>query len=161
MVMAFKKIGIDFHGVVSKAPELFKQLAAKVIEQGSEVYIISGGPRAYIETYLNRLEFPYHKLWCIIDEPEVSEKTQFFADGSFRVNDELWDGAKAKYCRAENIDLQIDDSVVYGKYFVTPYCRFDAKMQNFYCANAVISAKQDIGTILSELETVAPTLFPK
>lgn len=159
--MAFKKIGIDFHGVVSKAPDLFKQLAVKAIEQGSEVYIISGGPRAYIETYLNRLEFPYHKLWCIIDEPEVNEKTQFFADGSFRVNDELWDGAKAKYCRAENIDLQIDDSVVYGKYFVTPYCRFDAKMQKFYCANSVISANQDIGTILSELETVAPTLFPK
>ena len=151
-VMIFKKISVDFHGVIYLAPEFFKQFMQNAIEQGIEVQVVSGGPRRFIADFLAENKIPYHKLWCIIDQPEINEKTVFFADGSFRVDDDLWDKAKGEYCFREHIDLHIDDSDIYEKYFTTPYCRFIAAEGVFIYRNQRIFSNLTPQEVLEKLQ---------
>ncbi|MBQ9034383.1 MAG: hypothetical protein IJ099_00275 [Alphaproteobacteria bacterium] len=152
--MIFKKIGIDFHGVIHREPEFFKRFVEFAVAKGYEIYIVSGGPRQTIIDFLAAHKIPYHHLWCIIDQPEINENTTFCADGSFRVNDMLWDKAKGEYCQNEGINLHIDDSVVYGKYFTTPYCRFDADESVFICNGKCFTANMEISELLENLQIV-------
>lgn len=122
-----KKIGIDFHGVINTNPTFFKQFIDCALKQNILIYIISGGPRNTIEKYLNENNISYSVLWCIYDFYEQTNQVKFFADGSFHVDDELWNSAKAKYCEKENICIHIDDSSIYARSFKTPYCKYDEK----------------------------------
>ena len=120
-----EKIGIDFHGVISAAPALFAEFCREIRRRGIKVYIITGGPKKDIIRYLERCQVEYDEVWAILDFYEQQGKARFFDDGSFMVDTELWDKAKAEYCAAEGIRFHIDDSGIYGRYFVTPYCRYD------------------------------------
>lgn len=121
------KIGVDFHGVINTKPDFFREFCRAALKIGLEVYIISGGPRETILAYLNQYQIPYTKLWCIFDYYEQRHQVEFYDDGSFHVDDELWNKAKAEYCKEQNICIHIDDSVIYGREFATPYCRYDEK----------------------------------
>ena len=95
-------------------------------------------------SYLNQYQIPYTKLWCIFDYYEQRHQVEFYDDGSFRIDDELWNKAKAEYCKEQNICIHIDDSAIYGREFVTPYCRYDEQSnscvlngQQIYLANPV------------------------
>lgn len=138
--MICKKISVDFHGVLNKNPEYFKAFVDYARTQGFLVYVVSGGPRVTITEFLRQHDIAYSSLWCVIDEPQINEQTQFFADGSFRVDDYLWDKAKAEFCRDEEIGLHIDDSEVYGAYFSTGYCRYDHQAQTFSINGQTFSA---------------------
>lgn len=155
--MKIRKLGVDFHGVISKNPSLFKEIISEAFLRKIEVHIISGGPRKYIERYLSEHHILYHKLWCIIDEPEINEKTRFFADESFKVDDVLWDSAKAKYCANHNIDIHIDDSKIYGSYFTTSYCQYVDDLHVFTCGNNTISTNHSVAQIFTFLEQCATT----
>lgn len=122
--MAFK-IGIDFHGVICARPELFAIFCSAIRKQGIAVYIISGGPKKDIIPYLEEQGIAYDKVWTIVDFYEQKGLAAFYEDGSFEIPTELWDRAKAEYCQKENIAFHIDDSGIYGQYFVTPYCKYD------------------------------------
>lgn len=119
------KIGIDFHGVISAAPELFAEFCHEIRRYGIQVYIISGGPEKDVADYLQKKAIEYDRIWAILDFYEQKGKAERFEDGSFKVDTTLWNKAKAKYCASEDIRFHIDDSNVYGKYFITPYCRYD------------------------------------
>ena len=119
------KIGVDFHGVINTRTDFFREFCREALKIGLEVYIISGGPRETILAYLNQYRIPYTKLWCIYDYYEQRHQVEFYDDGSFHVADELWNKAKAEYCKEQNICVHIDDSAIYGREFATPYCRYD------------------------------------
>jgi len=119
------KIGIDFHGVISSFPEIFKEFCKEIRKCGIQVYIISGGPEKKIISYLHQHHIEYDHVWGILDYYEQKGHVSYFDDGSFQVATELWNRAKAEYCAKENIEFHIDDSNIYGKYFVTPYCKYD------------------------------------
>ncbi len=119
------KIGIDFHGVIDAQPELFAIFCREIRKRGISVYIISGGPKNDVARCLAEYHVEYDGLWAIYDYYEVRGKVLRFEDGGFQVPTELWNKAKAEFCLREGIDFHIDDSPVYGKYFVTPYCRYD------------------------------------
>ena len=119
------KIGVDFHGVINTRLDFFREFCREALKIGLEVYIISGGPRETILAYLNQYRIPYTKLWCIYDYYEQRHQVEFYDDGSFHVADELWNKAKAEYCKEQNICVHIDDSAIYGREFATPYCRYD------------------------------------
>lgn len=119
------KIGVDFHGVINTRPDFFREFCREALKIGLAVYIISGGPRETILAYLNQYRIPYTKLWCIYDYYEQRHQVEFYDDGSFHVADELWNKAKAEYCKEQNICVHIDDSAIYGREFATPYCRYD------------------------------------
>mgnify|MGYP002673082630 CR=1 FL=1 len=131
------KIGVDFHGVINTKPDFFREFCREALKIGLEVYIISGGPRETILAYLNQYQIPYTKLWCIFDYYEQRHQVEFYDDGSFRIDDELWNKAKAEYCKEHNICIHIDDSVIYGREFATPYCRYDEKANS-----CVLNGKQ-------------------
>jgi hypothetical protein len=120
-----KKIGIDFHGVISAAPDIFATFTQALRKYGIKVYIITGGPVTEIKKYLELHKVEYDVVWAILDFYEAKGDVRFYEDGSFEVPTKLWNEAKAKYCEEEHIQLHIDDSKVYGKYFVTPYCQYD------------------------------------
>lgn len=121
------KIGIDFHGVINTDPNFFQRLICSFLARALEVHIISGGPEEYIKNYLCEHKIPYSQIWCIYDYYDHKGRITVYDDGSFYMDDELWNKAKADYCRQNNICLHIDDSTVYGKYFTTPYCLYHSQ----------------------------------
>lgn len=138
------KIGIDFHGVINTNPEFFRKFCQTALKQGIEVYIISGGPRETILAYLNQYQIPYSNLWCIYDYYEQRHQVEFYDDGSFHVEDELWNKAKAEYCKRQNICVHIDDSAIYGREFATPYCRYDEKTNSCVLNGQQISLEDSV-----------------
>ena len=120
-----KKIGLDFHGVISAEPKIFSAFCREIRKAGIEVYIISGGPKKDIVKYLKAYGIEYDHVWAILDICEINGTVAFYDDGSFQVPTEIWDKAKAEYCAKEGIDFHVDDSSIYGRYFVTPYCKYD------------------------------------
>jgi len=121
------KIGLDFHGVISAQPDKFAIFCKKIRQLGVAVYVISGGPKSDIIKYLDRYGIEYDQVWAILDDCEKNGTVSFYDDGSFQVPTEIWDKAKAEYCAKEGIDFHVDDSAIYGRYFVTPYCHYDIK----------------------------------
>lgn len=119
------KIGIDFHGVISAQPKNFAEFCHEIRLCGIKVFVISGGPQKDIIKYLQDHGIEYDEVWGILDHCEIEGNVHFYDDGSFFVPTEIWDKAKAHYCAEQNILFHIDDSPVYGKYFVTPYCQYD------------------------------------
>jgi hypothetical protein len=59
----------------------------------------------------------------LLDSGIDSIGTIQFPDGTIqkKFDYELWDTIKAGYCRSNKIDLHIDDTEVYSKYFTTPF----------------------------------------
>lgn len=149
--MKIKKIGIDFHGVINQDPAFFQALTTAAVEQGIEVHIVSGGPRRHIERYAEKYGIRYHKIWCIFDFYKHKELIQFLPDGSFHMDDELWNKAKADYCRQEEIALHIDDSNVYGDYFTSPYCLYNPTDKSCTINGKTIAMQGSASEVLTRL----------
>ena len=101
------KIGIDFHGVISAAPEIFAKFCHEIRKRGIAVYVISGGPKNEIIRFLEKHLIEYDEVWAILDFYEKQGKVEFFDDGSFKVDTKLWNEAKANYCAEQNILFHI------------------------------------------------------
>lgn len=119
------KIGIDYHGVITANPVFFKNFNLYAIKNNCQIHIISGGHKEDIKKYLIDNNIAYSTIWSTVDYYDELNKVQYFEDGSFRVDDNLWNTAKAWYCAQNKIDFHIDDSVIYGKYFTTPFCLYN------------------------------------
>lgn len=152
--MKFRKVGIDFHGVLNTNPHFFKEFFDILYSKDCSVYVISGGPRRMIEDFLNNHDLSYAKIWCIFDYFDARQEVKFLADGSFYVDDEAWNAAKANYCRQNNIDVQIDDSSIYGKYFTTPYCLYNGYLKQGKLGNNIIDFSQSAFDVLMQLENI-------
>ena len=122
------KLGLDIHGVIDSNPESFAFLSQSVIATGGEVHIITGG--SWTEDLENQIR-EYGVKWTthfsvydyLLDSGIDSIGTIQFPDGTIqkKFDFQLWDTIKAGYCRSKNIDLHIDDTEVYSKYFTTPF----------------------------------------
>ena len=53
-------------------------------------------------------------------------------DGKLSIPENLWNIAKADFCRRSNINIHIDDSKKYLKWFSTPYCYYNKKTNKGY-----------------------------
>ena len=130
-MMKTNKISIDFHGVINKAPDFFKSLTDYAVTQGCKIYIVSGGPREYISQYLAEHQIKYDELWCIFDYFDAKQKIAVATDGSFH----------------------IDDSLIYGRYFSTPYVRFESSTALLYYGRQSISIHEALPNIWLKLKT--------
>ncbi|MBO5039394.1 MAG: hypothetical protein J6C85_08110 [Alphaproteobacteria bacterium] len=131
------KIGIDFHGVISASPEAFGVFCHEIRRLGVMVYVISGGPLADVRAFLMKHGIEFDEVWAIADYYCGKGDAKYFDDGSFFVPTELWDKAKGAFCAKEGILFHIDDSPIYGKHFVTPYCQYDLKTGGCWLNNGV------------------------
>jgi len=120
------RLGLDLHGVISDMPEFFSFLTNAVMRAGGEVHIITGGATIDDKRLLERYNIRYTHLFSIVDHHKeigtpVSGKHP--KHGFDMISDEEWDKTKADYCRKNNIDLHIDDTLIYNNFFTTPFCR--------------------------------------
>lgn len=119
------KIGLDFHGVITDNPEFFSAFTAESLRRGYEIHIITGGPAEVVRNLLDDLQISYTTIFAILDFYEHLGKVKYFANGEFKVEEALWNSAKAKYCEENGIDFHIDDSETYVQWFSTPYCCYN------------------------------------
>ncbi len=121
------KIGIDFHGVITVSPSFFREFSELAYAHGHEIYIISGGPYIVVRNFLDTWKIRYQHIFSLIDHFSSKGQVEYFSNGNFKVPDNLWDQAKAEYCRENGIDIQIDDTASYGIYFDRPFCYYDSQ----------------------------------
>ena len=124
------KLGLDIHGVIDADPAMFSQLAKRVLRSGGEVHIITGAQMT--EELKDKLKNEYGMEWTslfsIADyHKEIGTQITYEDKDNPWMSDELWDETKAEHCRALDIDLHIDDTERYGKYFTTPFLLWKKK----------------------------------
>lgn len=116
------KLGLDLHGVIDTYPEKFVKLAKSITVSGGEVIICTGSAdneklHKQLLSYNNGIIW-WTSIFSITDylKSKNIPHTES-ADGGIQVENVLWDQAKGDWAREFNIDLHIDDSPEYGKYF--------------------------------------------
>lgn len=146
------KIGLDFHGVITDNPAYFKILADLAISRGDEIHIISGGPQLTIIQFLNKWGIKYTSVFAIVDYYDARGDVRFFENGEFKVDDKLWNRAKAKYCKEHKIDIHIDDTLKYSEGFETPFCIYDGQNRRCRTKDTVIDLSVSPEQSLNEIE---------
>ena len=129
------RIGLDFHGVITAKPQFFKEFATEAMARGHEIHILTGGPYDKVKAELQHWQIPWTRLYAIFDYYKKQGEVTFFENGEFKVPAELWDSAKAKYCRDKHIDIHIDDTDRYSGGFTTPFCFYDGHTKHCRLAN--------------------------
>ena len=117
------RIGIDFHGVITDNPVFFSKFSHLALAKGYEIHIISGSSSRELQNFLSRNDIPYTRIFSLLDYFEKRGLVKY-ENTKFTVADELWDKAKAEYCRIHKIDIQIDDTPRYAEAFSTPFCLY-------------------------------------
>lgn len=119
------KFGLDIHGTIDKMPKFFSIFSQRVVSKGNEVHIITGSIKTpEIVKQLNDYGIHYTHYFSVSERLLFEGKTAFWKnkDNPF-FELEYWNPAKAKYCQENKIDLMIDDSNEYGKFFTTLYLK--------------------------------------
>lgn len=121
------KFGLDLHGIIDRYPEIFSVLSKALVQAGHEIHIITGPswtPELEAEILGYGIVWTHH---CSIIDYRASQGTpvSFDIEGRGWMDTEVWDRTKAEYCAEVGIDMHIDDSEVYGKYFTTPYLKME------------------------------------
>ncbi len=117
------KLGLDLHGVIDSYPEKFVKLSKAIIAGGGEVIICTGSRNdeklvAQLMGYNEYKEQWWTSIFSITDFLIASGIPHTpSADGGVKVESEAWDRVKGDWARREDIDLHIDDSPEYAKYF--------------------------------------------
>lgn len=119
------KIGLDYHGVIDKKTEYFAEFCTLARQHGHQIYVITGGPEVKVKEYLKSAHIPYDFIFAILDYYQALGKTTMDANGNIAVPDELWNKAKADFCRRNRINIHIDDSCEYLNWFSTPFCLYE------------------------------------
>lgn len=126
------KIGLDYHGVIDNNPDYFADVCREAHNRGHLIYVISGAPKAAITSKLQSSQMPYDFVFSILDYCLVMGKIEQTATG-IMINDNDWNKAKAEFCKRDNIDLHIDDSTIYCRFFDNRYCLYNG--QEHLCRN--------------------------
>lgn len=130
------RIGLDFHGVIDTNPSYFKGFCSAAISIGWEIFIITGGPYEKVKTLLEKWQIPYSEIFATYDYYDKLGKVKKEGE-KFFVDEDLWNTIKGKYCKDNKIDVQIDDSGIYGNGFSTPYCHFDENSKSCTLQNGL------------------------
>lgn len=138
MISEKLKIGVDFHGVITSAPSFFRDFNGLALRRGHEIHVVSGGPYLVERDFLNSWQIGYTEIFALVDYFAGRGKVTYFNNGNFKVPDELWNRAKAEYCRQNNIAIQIDDTAMYGTYFSTPFALYSASEHNCRIGGQII-----------------------
>lgn len=124
------KVGLDVHGVINSNVKLFSKLINRLRSEAIEVHILTG--REYCERLveeLRDLSIRYDQIFSITSYHKTVGTYIKYKDGDITqplIAPPKWDSTKALYARHVNLDVHIDDSAEYGKYFVhnTQYIRY-------------------------------------
>jgi len=118
------KIGLDLHCCIDNDPQFFGELSRTLIALNHEVHITTGSlitPEIIEELHSYGMEWTH--LWSISNHYKNKPGIELWYDDKGRpwVDENLWNMAKGDYAKSNNLDLCIDDTEVYGKYFSTSF----------------------------------------
>jgi len=116
------KIGLDIHGCIDADPEFFSELSRTLVALGHEVHITTGSfITDKIKEELKGYGMEWTHLWSISDYYKNKPGIELWLDEKGRpwVDGNLWDMAKGDYAKSQGLDLCIDDTDAYKKYFST------------------------------------------
>lgn len=115
------RIGLDIHGVIDAKPFFFSQFSHRLIENGHEVYIITGAKISEgLIRKLRNLGMVWTGLYSITNYNEDKGASIRYEDPDNPWMDEkTWDSTKARICDELKIDIHIDDTARYGEWFKT------------------------------------------
>lgn len=152
------KIGVDFHGVITAAPSFFRDFNGLALSRGHEIHVVSGGPYLVERKFLDSWQIGYSQIFALVDYFAGMGKITYFANGNFKVPDELWNRAKAEYCLQNNINIQIDDTAMYGTFFRTPFALYNAAGHSCRIGGQLIdfsvSPEQSLNAVEAYLERI-------
>lgn len=126
------KIGIDIHGTIDRFPKFFSILTRILRIIKVEIHITTGVEKKFALKELKRMKIEYDYLFSITEYHKkigtkiLWDEFNLTGDGMTHplISNSLWNRTKGNYCKINKIDLHIDDSPVYGRYFSTPYINF-------------------------------------
>lgn len=113
------KFGFDIHGVLDTKPKFYANMTKRLISLGHEVHVITGGMdtkelRDELKSY--GIEWTY--LFSIPDyHTSIGNEVEYTESGNTWMDATEWDKTKGEYCDRHDIDLHIDDTERYAKYF--------------------------------------------
>ena len=132
------KVGIDIHGVIDKDPEFFSILTHKLIRNFYQVHIITGVEHtSNIVKQLDNFGVIWTNFFSITSYHKEIKTLMTYKNSDLTqpvIDNELWNITKAHYCCKEKIDIHIDDSKEYEKYFWTintQYMRYSEQIKSF------------------------------
>ncbi|MBR1605052.1 MAG: hypothetical protein IJ660_02960 [Alphaproteobacteria bacterium] len=126
------KIGLDYHGVINNQPQYFKAFCDEAFRRGHRIYILTGGPKHRIIRKLKADKIRYTAIFAIIDYYRAKQQIACLSCGDFYIEKRLWNTAKSAFCYQHGLNIQIDDSNIYGRYFTTPYCQYEQTQQKCF-----------------------------
>ena len=122
------KIGLDFHGVIDKAPKFFFELVCCLMMGNHEIHIVTGESYKTASKKLKEYGIGWTYLYSITDDLLAEGFTGKIDKNGRPCFDKIaWESAKSIYCRLNKIDMMLDDSDIYGEYFTTPYFKMGYK----------------------------------
>ena len=113
-----KKIALDIHGVIDDDPEFFSWLSRYLKSKGWEIHVLTGGRLSHNEQMLKDMNIHYDYFFSITDF-HIERETPLMPncpDGQVCVASHLWDPVKGHYCRLLDIDVIVDDTLLYKVY---------------------------------------------
>jgi len=124
------KLGLDIHGVLDTNPYLFINMAGMVKASGGIVYIITGSS---LDEDLTALLLKLNggiKFWdhLISVQDGLMRDVKPIGYNKYKRpvwDDGTWDRFKGDFCFENKIDLHIDDTIRYKKYFKTPFLHYE------------------------------------
>lgn len=128
------KLGLDIHGVIDANRPLFAELT-NLLQASNDQYIRVGQPpphEVHILTGPRSQDLKpeeldgiwYTHLFSIVDYHIAKGTAVEWVGGRAWMSDYDWDRTKADYAREHQLDLTIDDSETYQRFFSTPYAIF-------------------------------------
>lgn len=123
------KLGLDVHGVLDADPEFFAEITKAVVDKGCEVHVLTGSkdtPKLHEE--LKALGISYTHVFSVASfHEQAGTKMWYTSPNDPWMEEDAWNRTKGDYCKEHKINLMIDDSDRYGKYFTTPYLLYPRK----------------------------------
>ena len=115
------RLGLDIHGTIDADPIFFSELSLSIRETGNEVFIVTGREIGdYIRDKLHHHKIVYDSILSITSyHMSAGTPIKWLDEEKIHpwIDEELWNSTKFKLCTNNNIDIMVDDSPVYGKYF--------------------------------------------
>lgn len=151
------KLGLDIHGVIDRQPELFSYITHNLKKNNHEIHILTGSHITDdIINELNSYNVVWDKLFSISDyHKESGTKMWYDENGNPWIDNKDWDVTKGIYCKENNIDLCLDDTERYGKYFETKFLHINLRNTKSPIKTIKYSRIDD----LNQLETWIKNIF--
>lgn len=132
------KLGLDVHGVIDEDPEFFSNLSNVMFKHGNSVFIITGREKdSDLLEEISSYKVPYTAILSITTyQKKLGTPISYLDDRKSQpiMDPTIWNPTKAALCATAGIDIMIDDSQIYGRYFQdikTQYITYTPKMKEF------------------------------